>query len=203
MMMKKTTRNYLHILLANVLLVAFIAVVWQVRLEAAPPVKPVLHGVFEHVKLEKTPKSLPKATYLEGLEKSVPLESLKGKWTILNLWATWCTPCVAELPSLQQLADEYADKDLRIVAVSVDNAETVDELKAMIARVKLSKIKIAQNWDDKAEISDNLWPEAVPTTYLITPQGKVFATFEGDADWTSPEARAFVDSLLGTTQKSQ
>lgn len=195
-MMKKTTRNYLGILLANTLLIAFVAVVWQVKLEAAPLPKPVLQGVFEHVKVEKSPKTVPEATYLEGLEKSVPLAALKGGWTILNLWATWCTPCVAELPSLQKLSDAYKGKGLRVVAVSLDNAQTVAELNEMVARVKLSKIKVAQNWDDKGEIAYTLWPEAVPTTYIISPAGKMFATFEGDADWMSPEALAFVDSLL-------
>lgn len=196
MMMKKTTRNYLGILLANALLIAFVAVIWQVRLEAATPVKPVLQGVFKHVEVHSKPKTVPDAAYLADLKKPARLADFKGKWVVLNLWATWCPSCVVELPSLQKLADAYKDKDVHVVAVSVDDAESVDDFKNMMARAKVSGIKVARNWDDTGDISNNLWPEAVPTTYFISPEGKVYATLEGDADWAGPDAKAFIDSLI-------
>jgi thiol-disulfide isomerase/thioredoxin len=195
--MKNTTRKFIWILIANALLIGFIAVVWQTKIEAASmePVNFVLQGDFKAVKVLEKPKDLPAATYLAGLEKSVPLENLKGQWTILNLWATWCAPCVVELPSLQKLADAYADKGVQVIAISLDNPPNVAKLKEDIARAKLSNINIAQNWDDKGEIADGLWPEGIPTTYIINPKGQIVAIFEGDADWFSEDAKAFVESL--------
>jgi thiol-disulfide isomerase/thioredoxin len=197
--MKNTTRKFIWILIANAFLIGFIAVVWQAKIEAATtatPVKLVLQGDFKKLKITEKPKDLPaNATYLAGLEKSVPLQNFKGQWTILNLWATWCAPCVLELPSLQKLADAYARAGVQVVAISLDNPPSVAKLKEDIARAKLSNIKIAQNWDDKGEVADNLWPEGIPTTYIINPAGQIIATFEGDADWFSADAKAFVESL--------
>ncbi len=195
-MMKKTTRNYLWVLLANVLLIGAVALIWQTRLEAATPVKPVLQGTFNFMKVKEKPMPVPQANYLKNFEKRAPLSELVGQWTVLNLWATWCAPCVTELPSLQKLSDTYAGKGLKVVAVSLDDAQNVDELREAITRARLSDIAVAKNWDDHGEISNTLWPEALPATYIISPEGKVWATFEGDADWVSPDALAFVDSLL-------
>lgn len=207
--MKKTTRNYLWILLANVLLIGFVAVIWQTRLKAgelnetvkqtAPgPIAPVQNGTFKFFKIETSPKRLEKASYLANLEKEVIVpDNLKGRWTILNLWATWCPPCVTELPSLQMAAVAYEPQGLNVLAISVDNAESVEDLREKIARAGITKIGVAQNWDHKGEISNVMWPESLPMTFIINPDGYVMATLSGEADWMSEDAQKFIESIIG------
>lgn len=195
--MKKTTRNYLFILLANALLVGLIGVVWQARLADAPAAAgPVLQGKFAEVKLLPDPKPLPQAHYLKDLKDKAFLPDLAGQWTIVNLWATWCAPCVLELPSLQKLSENYAGRGLRVIAISLDDAPNAGELEAGIAQAGLKDVAIARNWDDKGEVSDGLWPKGLPSTYIVDPQGRVVASFLGDADWVSADALALVESLL-------
>jgi thiol-disulfide isomerase/thioredoxin len=198
--MKKTTRNYIWVLIANILLIGGIAILWEKRLEASGPTDPVYRGEFSHIKTEKEPKNLPKASYLKNFGTSTDIQEIKGQWTILNLWATWCAPCVTELPSLEKLSQYYQSQNLKVLAISIDNAKNVPELKEQIARARLSKNTLVQHWDDKGEISDTFWPETLPTTYLITPEGKIIAKLEGDADWFSDDAKALVDSLLKASQ---
>ncbi len=196
--MKKTTRKYLWVLGANFLLLAAIMLLWQVRLEAAPAPQPVLRGYFTNVKIKDDPVPVPHADYLKDFTKRGDVINFKGQWTLLNLWATWCAPCVTELPSLQKMADNYKKRGLRVVAISLDDMVNVDELKDAMARHKLDNIAIAHNWDDKRAVGTAFWSDGLPATFLIDPKGRVFATYVGDADWTSPNATAFLDSLLVT-----
>ena len=201
--MKKTTRNYLWILVANVLLLGAVMTLWQFRLHVGPsPASQktgtlVRQGLFESMTVADKPQPLKSALYLANLTDYADLSDLKGQWTVLNLWATWCPPCVNELPSLQKLADAYQGKGLRVLAVSIDSSTDVAALQEQMQRHKLDKLSVARNWDDKAEVTTALWPEGLPVTYLIDPQGRVVASMMGDADWMSPDARALIDSVLG------
>lgn len=198
--MKKTTRNYIWILVANFLLVAAVGGVWQFRMNGtawASSPKPVLEGVFKNVTVLGKPKPLKSAVYLANFEKDTDIADLKGQWTILNLWATWCPPCVLELPSLQKLAEARAARGLRVVAISLDDAESAAALKESLEARNLWRHKILRNWDETGAVSDVLWPDSMPYTVIVDPEGRMVATFEGEADWMSPEALKFVDSLLG------
>ncbi|MBU6235142.1 MAG: TlpA family protein disulfide reductase [Alphaproteobacteria bacterium] len=222
--MKKTTRKYLCILLANILLVGFVAVLWQTSLQAStslPPletpeiqekmaakapakISPVQNGTFKFVKLVDKPYRLKPAIYLKGLKDKGKLpDDILGHWTILNLWATWCAPCVTELPGLQMLHLAFENQGLKVMGISVDEAENADDLKESIARAGLSKIAIAQNWDDVGDVSNTIWPEALPLTLIVNPDGYVVAKLEGDADWMSMDAQNFVQSLLKPSASAQ
>jgi thiol-disulfide isomerase/thioredoxin len=189
-MMKNTTRKYVWILIANALLLAAVAGVFQFRLRHMPPAAPGGDAAVP----QAAAQTLPRAEYLAGLSKTANLADIKGQWTLVNLWASWCPPCLKEMPSPEQLAKDYESKGLRIIAISLDEVNSPAEVEAILQKHKFGTI--ARNWDSKQEIYAKLNPEGLPVTYLIAPDGRIATTMEGDRDWSAPEIRASLDTFI-------
>jgi thiol-disulfide isomerase/thioredoxin len=91
------------------------------------------------------------------------LQDLKGKAVLLNLWATWCEPCRAELPELLKLHEQYAASGLVVVGVSLDQTRTAEEIRRFVAQRKLPYTML---WDPKDEASKTFDVETLPATFL-------------------------------------
>lgn len=118
----------------------------------------------------------------------------RGKVVVVNLWAMWCAPCRKEMPTLQGLAQTYADKPVVVLPINVDvGAEAVGKATDFIddhAPLPLyndPKFQLPFEFPGKGKM---------PQTILLDRQGRVRATFAGDADWNSPAAHALIDALL-------
>jgi thiol-disulfide isomerase/thioredoxin len=110
-----------------------------------------------------------------------------AKPLLVNIWATWCAPCVKELPTIDRLAKLHHDKgDLRVIAVSQDDAPHAS-VAAFLDKLKITNVATAQ--DSKMALSGSLGPDTVlPTTILYDAQGKEVWRYIGDLDWTGAEA---------------
>jgi thiol-disulfide isomerase/thioredoxin len=117
----------------------------------------------------------------------ISLADFKGTPVLVNLWATWCAPCVKELPTLDRLAQSHdVDGELGVVAVSQDSGAR----RAVAAFLKKLKIKDLGAYQDPGmHLSGKLGPDAVlPTSILYDAEGKEVWRYVGDLDWTGPEA---------------
>jgi len=112
----------------------------------------------------------------------------KGKVILVNFWATWCPPCVAEMPSLQGLYDDYNDKVV-FMFVAQDKVEKVS---AFIAK----KGYTLPVYYSKTEAPSVLTSKTIPTTYVINKEGKIIIAETGVADWNSDKTRKMMDGLL-------
>lgn len=133
---------------------------------------------------------------MEVDEKGTRLDfaSTKGNVVLLNIWATWCTPCLKELPTLKALDEMYKGKDLRVITLSIDELP-FEEVEMFLARkVKLDLTTLAL--DDKGELAEQVDIRGLPVTYLITRDGRITHRFIGATDWLSDEARAPIDAEL-------
>ena len=135
----------------------------------------------------QTGKIAPDFTVSDGTS-TVHLASYRGQVVLLNFWATWCGPCVVELPSLLQL---HRDRpDLVILAVSVD--EDQDAYTSFIARRHVDLITVRDPSESAAKLyHSDMWPE----TYVIDRKGVIRSKYVGPQDWSDPEIRAFLRSL--------
>ncbi len=112
----------------------------------------------------------------------------KGKVTIVNFWATWCPPCVAEMPSFQKLYDNYSDKvDFYFVT-----SEKPDKVNKFMEKNGYTLPIFQQSY----KAPDVLESNALPTTYLISKSGEIVIEETGAADWNSKKVRTFLDLLL-------
>jgi thiol-disulfide isomerase/thioredoxin len=107
----------------------------------------------------------------------------KGVPTLVNLWATWCIPCIKELPTLEKLGKEKK-ADLWVVPINQDMAPEA----SVAAFLKLHKLDIPEYRDQKMKVATALGAEVLPTSILFDSNGKEVWRYVGDLDWTSPEA---------------
>jgi thiol-disulfide isomerase/thioredoxin len=116
----------------------------------------------------------------------IGMADFNGVPTLVNLWATWCGPCIKELPTLDKLAESHAvDGTLGVIAVSQDMKPQA-EVSAFLA--KLGVKHIGAYHDEKMALSGALGVQVMPTTILYGSDGKEIWRYVGDMDWTSAEA---------------
>ncbi|MGE0194862.1 MAG: TlpA family protein disulfide reductase, partial [Methylocystis sp.] len=119
----------------------------------------------------------------------VSLGSFKGKTALLNLWATWCVPCRAEMPALDRLQEAFAGRNFQVVAVNIDTTR-LERPKAFLAETGVKSLTYYS--DPKANIFFEMKQAGkalgLPTTLLIGPDGCQVGLMNGPAAWDSPDA---------------
>jgi thiol-disulfide isomerase/thioredoxin len=144
--------------------------------------------------VDSKPPPQPTTRFADGDGLEVGLEKYRGKTILVNLWATWCAPCVKEMPTLAALKRAYADKPFDVVAVSVDAQG--DRTAAMAELKELTGGALSFYQDYTYGIAYAAKAVGFPTTILYGPDGGELARIAGEADWDSPEARALIDAAL-------
>lgn len=132
-------------------------------------------------------KPAPEAVFNDPDGGEISLAQFRGVPTLVNLWATWCAPCVKELPTLDRLSQSHAkDGALGVVAVSQDTGPHP----SVVAFLESHEIRdLGAYQDSKMALSGGLGPDTVlPTSILFDAEGREVWRYVGDLDWTSPEA---------------
>lgn len=138
--------------------------------------------------------ALPKVTVNKPDGTTLDLAALSGTPVLLNLWATWCAPCVTEMPLLDKLADANKDK-VRVLTVSQD-LKGAEEVEPFFAERKFAHL---EPWlDPETDLSFAFADSGgvLPTTVLYGADGKELWRVVGGYDWSSPEAHALVNEAL-------
>ena len=120
--------------------------------------------------------------------QEVNLKTFKGQVIVVNLWATWCPPCVAEMPSFQKLYNDYGDKVI-FLFIANDDPDKVDRF---LAKNGYDLPVFFQTSSAPEAMSSN----ALPTTYIINSKGSIVASKVGAADWNSNRVRSLLDDQL-------
>ncbi|GAB2470566.1 hypothetical protein GCM10011375_38840 [Hymenobacter qilianensis] len=157
---------------------------WKAQLPAIPaaPVSPAVSSPSASA----YPHHLPLVT-LDG--KPVNLSELKGKVVFVNLWASWCPPCVAEMPGIHSLYQKMDPKKVAFVLLSLD--ENPAKAQAMIQRRGYTFPVYFPTGPLPAPFDSN----ALPSTVILDPQGQVAARHEGMAEYDTPEFKAALEKL--------
>jgi thiol-disulfide isomerase/thioredoxin len=118
---------------------------------------------------------------------------------LLNFWATWCPPCREEMPSMERLYQRYRDREIMVLALSIDR-----NIDAVAPFVREYRLTFPIGLDPEAAVAGEYGVRALPTTYLIDARRQVVALAMGARDWDGQAARGVVDELLkqGATSRS-
>ena len=122
------------------------------------------------------------------------LEDLRGKLLYIDVWATWCGPCIREFPALKELVKEYDEKDIEFVSISIDSKNDYNKWKKMVAEKNIGGIHL---YDDEGLSSDFMRAFSVsliPRFMMIDPQGKIITAKAPRP--SSKEVRKFIDGYL-------
>lgn len=139
------------------------------------------------------PRGAPLAPFeLDGAEMT--LEAFRGRVILVNFWATWCPPCLKELPSLDRLQQRLGSDAFEVVAVAADprGPEVAAEF---LARLGVERLKLYA--DPRLRLASSIGGGSVlPVSILYDRDGNEVGRLVGEADWDSPEARRLVESVI-------
>ncbi len=128
---------------------------------------------------------------LEGIDgKKISLENYKGKFVLLNFWATWCAPCRKEMPAMSNLHNEFGGEGLEVVGVHV--GPSLAGVKKFLEAVPVSFTILM----DKDMSLASWGVQGLPTTFLINPEGKLVYQAVGERVWDSPEMIKFLKNQV-------
>ena len=158
-------------------------------------VAPVLQGrIKDAMVMFDSPQTMPEFEFQSIFGAKMSLDDFKGQWVILNFWATWCPPCLAEMPSLQAAEDEFGGQGIRVVGVSLDRDMNGDKLRSFLEDKGFGPIAAYYAVDNTVMRTLNL--RGLPSTYIIAPNGKAIGVVEGDTDWVGADASTLINSLI-------
>jgi peroxiredoxin len=128
-----------------------------------------------------------------GLDgKKVSLADYKGKVVLLNIWATWCAPCVEEMPSMEKLYQELKDEDFELLAVSVDETG----IEAVAPFMKKHKLGFPVLLDTVGDIKSLYQVTGIPESFIIDKNGMIIEKIIGPRDWAASGAIRFFRNLV-------
>ncbi|NDK55636.1 TlpA family protein disulfide reductase [Pontibacter fetidus] len=122
---------------------------------------------------------------------TVSFESLKGKVVFMNIWATWCPPCVAEMPNIQRLYEKVGSEKIAFVMLSVDEGG-MEKVKKFIDKKGFT----FPVYMPASQFPQEFYSNAIPTTFIISPEGKIVAKQEGMADYDTKEVQDFLKNMV-------
>jgi thiol-disulfide isomerase/thioredoxin len=149
----------------------------------------LLTGSLAKFTLAKDPKPLPELAFTDADDKPLKLADYKGKTVLVNFWATWCAPCVKEMPSLDRLQAEMGKDRFVILPLSLDGPSK-PKVAPFYADKKLANLGIY--FDKGKKVMGALDISVLPTSVLVDPDGREIGRLEGEADWDKPEALALM-----------
>lgn len=139
------------------------------------------------------PDAVP-AVGLLGLDDAPrSLDEFKGKWVLVNFWATWCAPCRVEMPSLGALQHSLGGPGFEVVTVAAGR-NGVPQIEKFMAEAGVTHLAALR--DPKGALSREMGIVGLPVTVILNPEGAEVGRLIGDADWNSAEARAVLTALM-------
>lgn len=164
----------------------------------AQKLAPLAHGEVAAAQVSPRPGPLPNLGFTGPDGKAMTLADFKGRTVLVNLWATWCAPCKAEMPALDKLQAQLGGPDFEVVAVNIDTRD-LDKPKRWLKAKKIERL--AYYADSEAKIFQDLKAvgkaEGMPTTLIVSKEGCQLAILHGAADWASQDALAFMSAAAG------
>ncbi|MBL4613297.1 MAG: TlpA family protein disulfide reductase [Magnetovibrio sp.] len=132
--------------------------------------------------------------FFDGKKVPITLASLKGRGVVLNFWATWCAPCVREMPALDRLAQKLQGTGVEVITISQDRKA----LKKIPPFFKANTIEnLDVYFDPRNKLSRKLGVEGLPTTVLLAADGQLTGRVLGVLEWDSPETINYLVQTLG------
>lgn len=176
--------------------VAFAPATAQATHEATEP----SDGTVSSFRQLNPPREPPFFQFLDVEGRALSLTDFRGKVLLLNLWATWCAPCVREMPALDGLQGRLGKEDFLVLPISLDRKGR-SVVETFYKRLGLRHLGIYL--DPEVTIAEAFPVDVLPANFLVDRQGRVTAFLRSYVDWEAPEAEAMIRRLIATREEVQ
>jgi len=178
---RKNRQLLLTILFAFVVAVSLIVLLRNERDSALTPIRPIQAGL-----------PVPDFTLPDLGGQEVSLSDHRGKVVLVNIWATWCSPCREEMPSMQRLYDRFKGENFVILAVSVDSTGR----EAVAPFMRKLNLAFPALLDPEGNIKPAYGVTGVPESFIVDKEGILVKKIIGPIDWAAPEVYRFFRDLI-------
>ncbi len=156
-----------------------------------PGLRQYARGSLARLETGADQTAAPAASFQDPQGRPVRIAALPGEVKVVNLWATWCAPCITEMPTLAALQKAYPGR-VSVTPISIDRPADAERARLFIAK----HTPLAFHHDPNFALAGALKVQGLPATIIYDAQGRERARLHGSAEWDSPEARKLVDALL-------
>ncbi len=155
-------------------------------------------GQMQNFTFFDAPKPMPEVSFIDSDGRELGLGDFRGKFVLVNLWATWCGPCRREMPSLDRLQARLSGSDFTVLALSQDR-KGVAIVEKFLAQIGTWNLAIYV--DSSARSARRLGAIGLPTTVLLDRQGQIIGRLIGSAEWDSDEAARLIKSVIQDSER--
>ncbi len=150
-------------------------------------------GDMKKLNFHATPKAAGDAAFMQFDGAPVSLDSYRGKWVLVNFWATWCAPCRKEMPALSELQAELGGETFEVVTIATGR-NAPEGMQRFFDEIGVENLPLHR--DPQQALARQMAVLGLPITVLLNPEGEEVARLRGDADWASDSAKAVIAALL-------
>lgn len=154
---------------------------------------PPILGDMQNFTLSSQTSPVPQTTFRDGNGNTLGLADFAGKILVVNFWATWCFPCIREIPTLDRLQGRLGGEDFEVIAMSQDR-EGADVVRKFFTRTKVKNLKIYV--DAKGKFAAAFAVRGLPTTLVLDRGGRELGRISGIAEWDGRDARDLIEFFM-------
>ena len=161
---------------------------------ASADIAALREGDMKKLIVHDTPEAVTNASFqLADDAGTATLEDYRGKYILINFWATWCAPCRKEMPMLSALQEEFGGERFEVLTIATGR-NSPQGIAKFFKEMKIDNLPRHQ--DPKQQLASQMGIFGLPITVIIDPEGREIARLRGDADWTSDSAKAIISRLI-------
>jgi len=159
-----------------------------------PDIVSLRDGDMKKLVVHDAPTSASNAAFnLADDAGTTTLEAWRGKYVLLNFWATWCAPCRKEMPQLDALQKQFGGSEFEVLTIATGR-NSPDAINRFFEEAGIQNLPRHQ--DPKQGLASQMGIFGLPITVILDPEGQEIARLRGDADWSSDSAKAIVKALV-------
>ncbi len=151
-----------------------------------------LKSELENFELSKEKKNISDLIFKDHQEKEISFSYFKGKVLLVNFWATWCAPCIKEMPSLDRLKSKI-DGNFDVIAISLDR-DGVKKVNDFFNENKITNLE--KFFDIKNSLAKEMNLLGVPTSFFVNKEGDLIGYYQGDMEWDNDVVLEFINYLI-------
>ena len=159
---------------------------------------PLARGEVAGVEVRASPAPAPELAFTGPDGAPTSLAAFRGRTVLVNLWATWCAPCLKEMPALDRLQADLGGPDFTVVAINIDT-RNLEKPRKWLQQNGIERL--AYHGDPSAGVFQALRKahkvEGMPVSLIVDAQGCELAMLQGPAEWSSPDAKALIRAAMG------